>query len=555
MPSEEYSSSPEVRTGFVLGDTFEYRRVQYHVIDGKAIFEGDIVLDGRLVAEITGGTGVAPAVVIKGPHFRWPGGVVPFTIDPALPDVARINDAIAHWHARTKIRFIQRTNEENFVTFQPGNVCQSAIGMQGNGQQFITLANGCHSGIVIHEIGHTVGLWHEQSREDRDQFVKINRENIEPGEEDNFDQHITDGDDVGSYDYGSIMHYDELDFSRNGQPTIEALNGAAIGQRNSLSDGDVQAVNFMYSSVIPVILQQGVYTIQQQSNGRFVDAHESSQNVTGDFTLVTRPAQNNASQRWILTPVGGVYTIRQKSTGRFVDAHEGPWGRFDDFALVTREAQDNDTQRWILSHFGQNVYTIQQQSNGRFVDAHDKEAGKDFTLVTREAQYNFSQRWVLNHLGQNVYTIQHRSTGRFVDAHEIPGFDFTLVTRPRQDNDTQRWLLTPVSVFYIIQQQSTGRYVDAHDGPWGPFDDFALNTREAQPNDSQRWILNYVGGGIFSEVLFEDGKIFTIQQKSTGRFVDAHEIPERDFALVTRPEQPNDTQRWLFKKPPLVVQQ
>jgi hypothetical protein len=41
--------------------------------------------------------------------------------------------------------------------------------------------------------------------------------------------------------------------------------------------------------------------------------------------------------------------------------------------------------------------------------------------------------------------------------------------------------------------------------------------------------------------------MFTIQQKSSGRFMDAHEIEEKDFALVTRPAQNNDTQRWLIK--------
>ncbi len=57
MAKEEFRSSPEIRTGFVKGNTFGYRPVRYSVIDGEAIFEGDIVLGSvdemeRLVAEV-----------------------------------------------------------------------------------------------------------------------------------------------------------------------------------------------------------------------------------------------------------------------------------------------------------------------------------------------------------------------------------------------------------------------------------------------------------------------------------------------------------------------
>ena len=117
---------------------------------------------------------------------------------------------------------------------------------------------GCDKGSTIHEIGHTVGLWHEQSREDRDRFIRILFENIEAGKEHNFDQHITDGDDIGRYDFGSIMHYDRFAFSKNDNPTIETLHGESIGQRSGLSDADIQAVNFMYPLSIPLILKPGL---------------------------------------------------------------------------------------------------------------------------------------------------------------------------------------------------------------------------------------------------------------------------------------------------------
>jgi hypothetical protein len=135
----------------------------------------------------------------------------------------------------------------------------------------------------------------------------------------------------------------------------------------------------------------------------------------------------------------GVYTIQQQSNGRFVDAHEIAE---KDFALVTRPAQNNDTQRWIVTPSDNDTYTIQQLSNGRFVDAHEI-AEKDFALVTRTAQNNDTQRWIVTPSGNNTYTIQQRSNGRFVDAHEIEGKDFALVTRPEQNNNTQRWIISP----------------------------------------------------------------------------------------------------------------
>ncbi|MDH5585243.1 MAG: RICIN domain-containing protein [Nitrospirota bacterium] len=140
------------------------------------------------------------------------------------------------------------------------------------------------------------------------------------------------------------------------------------------------------------------YTIQQKSNGRYMDAHE---NPANDFRLVTRPAQNDTSQKWMLTPVVGTtntYTIHQKSNGRYMDAHENA---ANDFRLVTRPAQGDNTQQWILTPLGNNTYTIQQKSNGRYMDAHEN-AANDFRLVTRPAQNDNTQQWILTPTGTST---------------------------------------------------------------------------------------------------------------------------------------------------------
>jgi hypothetical protein len=244
----ELQASNDVRTAIIQLSTGP-KAVQYAVVDGLAIFEGDIVLG--TVEEVEArtevarqGIGLSEAVVITGSQFRWKNCRIPYTIDPGLPSQERVTNAIAHWEAKTNYRFVVRTNEPDWITFRVGGGCSSSVGRQG-GQQFVNLAAGCLKGQAIHEIGHVVGLWHEQSREDRDLFVQIKWANIEAGKEFNFNQHITDGDDVGSYDYGSIMHYGKDAFTKNGQDTIVTINpaGSAIGQRIALSPGDIAAAN------------------------------------------------------------------------------------------------------------------------------------------------------------------------------------------------------------------------------------------------------------------------------------------------------------------------
>lgn len=261
----ECRSGPIFGTARVDGATFRGKWLHYAEVDGQAMFEGDIVLGSieDIVAD-DGGNPVLMSIGISAGNnnqFRWPGGRIPYEIDPALPNQARVTGAIAHWEANTGIRFVQRTAANaaqfpDFVRFVPGNGCSSNVGRRG-GQQNITLGTSCTLGNAIHEIGHTVGLWHEQSREDRNNFVNIIWANIDPSMQHNFNQQIADGDDLGAYDFGSVMHYPATAFSVNGQPTIvprvSLPAGVTMGQRSGLSAGDIAGVAAMYAGIIATV--------------------------------------------------------------------------------------------------------------------------------------------------------------------------------------------------------------------------------------------------------------------------------------------------------------
>jgi hypothetical protein len=248
----EYGRSRIVRTTLVSGRNLPATRLEYAVIEGLAVFEGDIVIGTARVAEEANDDAEdddpgTRGIVITGDKFRWPEGKIPYEIAADLPDKDRVKRAIEHWEAKTRIRFVPRGNHADFVTFGRGSGCRSSVGRQG-GQQFVTLSDSCPTGSVIHEIGHVVGLWHEQSREDRDKNVKVHWENIIKESQHNFKQHINDGDDAIAYDYKSIMHYKRNAFGID--PAKDTLTpiptDQPIGQREGLSDRDIAAVRSIY---------------------------------------------------------------------------------------------------------------------------------------------------------------------------------------------------------------------------------------------------------------------------------------------------------------------
>lgn len=101
-------------------------------------------------------------------------------------------------------------------------------------------------------------MLHEVSREDREEYVTVVFENIISGREGAFSQRISTSTDIGTYDYGSVMHYRTTGFSRNGLPTIIPLQepGVQIGQRVRMDEGDIETVNALY----PIERETGIFS-------------------------------------------------------------------------------------------------------------------------------------------------------------------------------------------------------------------------------------------------------------------------------------------------------
>uniref|UniRef100_A0A672N926 Metalloendopeptidase n=1 Tax=Sinocyclocheilus grahami TaxID=75366 RepID=A0A672N926_SINGR len=168
-------------------------------------------------------------------------------------DISVIQNAMSTFHNKTCIRFIPRSNQTDYISIENKDGCYSYLGRIGGKQLVSFKRTGCvYHGIIQHELNHALGFYHEHTRSDRDQYVKINWEYIPTEKASNFQIRNTNNQNT-TYDYGSIMHYGKIAFTTQaGKETITPIPDAtvAIGQRQDLSKLDILRINKLYGCVV-----------------------------------------------------------------------------------------------------------------------------------------------------------------------------------------------------------------------------------------------------------------------------------------------------------------
>lgn len=200
---------------------------------------------------------------IKDEDRRWPKGIIPYVMEDNFEGLGNnVHSAIKEWMDNTCIVFTPRgsakskeAGHSHYITISGGGnkACQSGFGFTKSYHVCnLAVASGCaYHAMALHELGHSIGLAHEQQRPDRDSYLKVMKENIKVKMMPNFAV-SNDVKDFGiSYDYCSIMHYGPYSYAKSLAKMVYVTKdpdyALSIGGAKHLSFGDIKVVNLMYN--------------------------------------------------------------------------------------------------------------------------------------------------------------------------------------------------------------------------------------------------------------------------------------------------------------------
>ncbi|MGE3181519.1 MAG: M12 family metallopeptidase [Phycisphaerae bacterium] len=218
-------------------------------------------------------TAVHAAVYIDDTRL-WPNGVVPYVYadDFIEENVVPVEAAMAVWEAVANIQFVPRTNEADYVLIRNAGEDNGSsspfIGRNGGEQPLnireliYTWGQTAYTYGLAHEWGHVLGFHHTHQRTDRNTFLTYYDDRVSASGAGNYTiQNSSLKYPRNQMDFDSVMSYGQCIFStcedcgadpdncrvlEINDPADFATWQTSMGQRNHLSDVDLQAMSFMY---------------------------------------------------------------------------------------------------------------------------------------------------------------------------------------------------------------------------------------------------------------------------------------------------------------------
>ncbi|XP_052815771.1 zinc metalloproteinase nas-14-like isoform X2 [Mya arenaria] len=278
---------------------------------------------------------------LDSPEMLWMNQTVPYQFDVLLneTELLTVREAISDIQGLTGgdcVKFVpKRPSDRDFIYITSRNTgCFSKVGRQG-GNQTVTVSrvSACVTrGIVMHELLHALGFWHEHTRIDRDEYIEVVELNILYNHKTDFHVNKNAKILVPEYDYYSVMHCKTNQFSisdnlktvRIKDPTV---NEALVGQRLNLSSKDVLRIKLLFGCDTQLTKSPSSRDIDPSIEDLFGGAHFNSPESTWQYRDHWTSARFNPKvtpvKRWPTSfnkPVSGnIFSVTRNAYSRGTD--------------------------------------------------------------------------------------------------------------------------------------------------------------------------------------------------------------------------------------------
>lgn len=285
--------------------------------DSFYVFQGDIYYTEDDIKQLK----KSRACTRTNASNKW-GYVIPYEVASNFTDNARIDSALAHWSQATNLAFVRRTDQSSYIRFEehtsPDNAGTMGYGRPSSGARVIKIGSSRSSGIIMHEIGHALGLLHEHCRPDRDTYVDIKYDNIKTDFLHDFERYT--GNVISSnktdFDYNSIMIYASIgsEAAKNRELPVmtrkDQPNTAINGQRSFLSPQDIELFNRLYP--------ENKYRITGEAYPDETAIYSYRVNASNDATVNWRLSDRSGAILLRLQDPHSIRVIMPERDGQFV---------------------------------------------------------------------------------------------------------------------------------------------------------------------------------------------------------------------------------------------
>ena len=281
--------------------------------------------------------------IVSDSEGLWPNNTITYTYDPNFTNRTDFEAAVHHWELFTTLKFVETTNPVDtdlIVLRSSSGFCSSTVGFRGNlaHSNSVSISNSCEVDEIIHELGHVAGMYHEHNRNDRDEHVIVNFDNIQEAAHFQFTKNEDKGNnslEFGPFDFDSIMLYPSDLFALNpSAPSMVRTNGSSFERSTVLSEYDIIGIESVYRDGSPKTIAISALI----NGGKYFSSENGRKEITTTRTAI------GSWERFTVHPIGGGLIALQGNNRKFLSVDDSGALKF-----IARRIGDRETFKFIYN--------------------------------------------------------------------------------------------------------------------------------------------------------------------------------------------------------------